>query len=892
MKPPRLASAMLALRVRGPRFAEVQADLEELFTRRASIYGRRYAQRRYWQDVASFWVPLAGVRPGSDLGLTPQKGRMMSAFVFEVRELTRAVRRQPAFFAVASLTLAIGMAAHLSAFGLVDRLLLSPPAHIHDADRVFRLHVDRADRGGSRFLWFQTPFRSYQDLRATPELFASMAAYRSVTASIGTGLQARQITMVFADEHYFPLLGVSAALGRVFVPEENRPPSGAPVVVLGHDFWTTTFGADPGVIGNTVKIGAVTYAVIGVAPRGFTGDNPDRVDAWAPLFAGAYELNPAWTTGLLFRSVNVLTRLTDSTTRERAAADAATVYRRLVDGTPAADPTATVVLAPLNPGRTQQGALNQWGRIALWIEAVALLVFVVALANIVNLQMSRAVQTRREFAVRAALGASRGRLALKLLFEMLLIGVVAGTAAYGLASWSGTALLQVLRPGIPAAGTGGYRLLVLAGVTIVVGALICAAIAALQLRTHGLAERLKSGRGGEGFSRERLRQGLLVTQVVVSALLLIGAGLFLRSVERLGALQFGHDHDRVLVVTMPLRGSGYEPPAIEAFFARAMERVRTLPGVERVAAAQTMPFSPSQSADIFVPDLERLPFDGRAYPTFYTVTPDFFPTMGMTILRGRGFTERDIEAAPRVLVVEEALARTLWPGQDPIGKCVKLAAATSPCREVVGVASNTRRFVGSADGSLRYYVPLPQRLYPATPQALFVRAAGDPVRLIDSVRAALVSLDDALPHAQIRTLHEMSEPDKRPWRLGTTLFVLYGAAALLVASAGVYALLSFMVTQRSREIGVRLALGATPLNALVLVVRQSAGWVLLGLVAGIGVALLSGRFIAPLLFETSPYDPVVFAGTVALLFTIALIASLAPAIRASRVDPNIALRAE
>jgi predicted permease len=373
---------------------------------------------------------------------------------------------------------------------------------------------------------------------------------------------------------------------------------------------------------------------------------------------------------------------------------------------------------------------------------------------------------------------------------------------------------------------------------------------------------------------------------------LIGAGLFLRSVERLGALQFGHDHDRVLVVTMPLRGAGYEPAAIESFFVRAIERVATLPGVERVAAAQTMPFSPSQSADIFVPDLERLPFDGRGYPTFYTVTPDFFSTMGMTVLRGRGFTEGDIEAAPRVLVLEESLARTLWPGQDPIGKCFKLAAATSPCREVVGVVSNTRRFVGTAEGSLRYYVPLPQRLYPATPQALFVRTAGDPSRLIDGVRGALVALDNGLPYAQIRTLAEMSEPDKRPWRLGTTLFVLFGSAALVVASAGVYALLSFMVTQRSREIGVRLALGATPLHALVLVVRQSAGWVVLGLLAGVGMALLLGRFIAPLLFETSPYDPVVFAGTVTLLLTIALAASAAPAIRASRVDPNIALRAE
>lgn len=889
--PPRLASLLLWLRVREPRRSEVRSDLQELFDRRTRVHGSSYAARRYWRDVLSLVRPVSRLQQPARPPHHTGKGSLMSALTFELRELARAVRRQPAFFAIASVTLAIGMAAHLSAFSLVDRLLLASPAHIVDAHRVFRLHVDRDSRG-SRFLWFQTPLRSYEDLRATPGLFASMAAYRAVPTSTGTGLQAREITTVFTDEHYFPLLGASAALGRVFGADENRPPAGTPVVVIGHDFWTSHFAADPAALGRTVKIGAVTYTVIGVMPRGFTGDTPERVDAWAPLYAGAYELNPAWTTSLLFRSVNVLARLAPGTTREATALETASAYRRSVEGTPAADPTATIVLAPLNPGRTQQGTLNQWGRIAVWIEGVALLVLLVALANVVNLQMSRAVQTRREYAVRSALGAGRGRLVLKLLLEMLLIAGIAGAMALTLSWLTAAALLQVLRPGIPADSLATDRLAAVAAITVLAGAAICAMLAGLQLRTTGLAERLKSGRGGDGFSRERLRQGLLVTQVVVSALLLIGAGLFLRSVERLGALQFGHDHERVLVVTTPLRGAGFEPAAIDAFFTRALERLGGVPGVERVAAAQTMPFSPSQSADLFVPDLERLPFDGRAYPTFYTITPDFFSTMGMTVLRGRGFTRDDVEAAPRVLVLEESLARALWPDQDPLGKCIKLAAATSPCREVVGVVSNTRRFVGTADGSLRYYIPLAQRLYPLPPQALFVRASGDPVRLIDSVRGALVSIEGGLPHAQIRTLNEMSDPEKRPWRLGTMLFVVFGAAALLVATAGVYALLSFMVTQRSREIGVRLALGATPWSALLLVVRQSSGWVVIGLVLGTAVALLLGRFIEPMLFETSPYDVTVFVGTAALLGVIALVASLAPAIRASRVDPNTALRVE
>lgn len=239
-----------------------------------------------------------------------------------------------------------------------------------------------------------------------------------------------------------------------------------------------------------------------------------------------------------------------------------------------------------------------------------------------------------------------------------------------------------------------------------------------------------------------------------------------------------------------------------------------------------------------------------------------------------------------------ALAATLWPGQDPIGKCFKLSAADQPCREVMGVTSNTRRFVSSTNASLRYYVPMGQRVVALPPQALFVRAAGGPAALVTPVRAALLRVADNLPSAQIRLLRDLAEPETRPWRLGSTLFIAFGAAALFVATAGVYALLSFIVTQRSREIGVRLALGASPGRTLLMIVRQSLGWVAAGLAAGLAAALAAGRFIEPLLFEASPYDAGVYSATAAVLLFVALVASLAPAIRASRVDPNVTLRAE
>ena len=814
----------------------------------------------------------------------------MSAMLFDLRQVNRSFRRQPAFFVVVTLTLAVGFAAHWVGFTVFDRMLLASPAHVQEADRIVRLHIDRDDRG-TRFLWYQTPYRSYLDLREAMGPFDAMAAYRPSTSSAGYGSDARQIAITYADQHYFPLLGASARLGRVFAADDNRPPTGNPVLVLSDSYWRASFAADPAVLGRTIRVGAITYTVIGVMPRGFVGDAPQPVDAWAPLMTGSHELPATWTTSVLYRSVSVLGRLAPGVSRSTASDQVATTYRRLVEGTEAADVSALAVLASLNPGRAQRGELNQSGRIALWLECVSLLVLLVALANVVNLQMSRAAQQRRELAVRVALGAGRMRIASHVLIETLAICLLAATVAGLLTFWTATPLQQQLLPDVP----GGLDPMRFGGIvilTIVGAAIICALASSLTLRMEAVAERMKTGRGGDGFSRARLRQGLLIGQVVMSVLLLVGAGLFLKSIDELGRLQFGHDKDRVLAITIAMRGAGYTPEAIEGFYDRALRELPSVPGIEAVAAAQTTPFAPSQSANLFLPGKERLPVERQQHPTFYTVTPSFFQTMGMSILRGRGFTDEDRSGAPPVLVLEDALARALFPGEDAIGRCVIVGTPTSPCRTVVGISTNTRRFVTVATGALRYYVPMAQRVFTATPQALFVRAEADPVALMPSVRSGLLRIDSNLPYARMRTLREMAEPDMRPWRLGSTLFVVFGAAALLVATMGVYALLSFMVTQRSREIGVRLALGASPAATLRLVLRQSLGWVVIGLVAGTCIALAAGRLVRPLLFETSPYDPVVFAGSAAVLALVAVTASLAPAVRASRIDPNITLRAE
>ena len=888
-RPPRLARLVLRTLGAADRRDEIDADLADLFERRAEARGRLYAWRRYWADVLS--VALRRRDPDGPPAAGRESFVFPAALAFDARQAVRALARMPSFFALAAVTLAIGFAAHFAAFTVVDRLLLASPPYVAAPETLRRVHVERADIRGGRFLWYQNPYAVYQDFRRHLDPAIDRAAYRISRTSLGGGLDARMVSVAFADGDYFRILGASAAFGRVLTPEDDPAPSGTPVIVLSDSFWRGAFASDPHVLGRTLKLGAKTFTVVGVAPPGFAGDSPEPIDAWAPLHAGAYELAPAWTTNrTIIRTLTMLVRVPDGSSATAVADAIRSVYLRTTEGTPEADPTARVVLAPIEPSRNQDGTLTDAARIALWLQGVAALVLLVAIANVVNLQLSRAVHRRREMAVRLALGAGPARIVSQLAMESAI--VVGGGALAGIAlTWLvAAATSQLLAPGSARAIDSGHFTFVVLG-SCALAALVCTAAGSLHLRGERIADRLRTGRGGDGFSRPTLRQGLLVAQIAISAVLLVGAGLFVRSVHRLAALQFGMEQDRVLTIMVPLRNAGYSNAAIEAFYERALVELRAVPGVESVSAGQSVPFRPSLSTLIALPGTDQLPVSGRTYPTYYAITPEHFTTVGGRILRGRPFLPSDRAGAPPVIIVEQALGEKLWPGQDPVGKCLILGGAGQPCREVVGVASNTRRFVRTADGAMRYYVPLAQRVSQNPPQALLVRTSGDPSALVPAIRAALVAIAPDLPFPEMRTLRELAEPETRQWRLGSTLFVACGAVALFVTSAGVYALLGFIVAQRSREIGVRLALGATPGGTTVLVVRQSLVWALPGIAIGLFAAAAVGQFVQPLLFETSARDVAVFAATAGALLAITIAASAGPARRAARVDPNVALQA-
>jgi predicted permease len=890
IQPPRLATLLLRAFGRRDRRDEIDADLHDLFDQRAAARGRLYAWRRYWLDVLS--VTLR--RRERDSVLVPARNRagLGTAFTFDARQAVRAVRRMPSFFALAGLTLAIGFAAHFAAFTVVDRLLLASPPHVEEPDALRRVHIERADIRGGRFLWYQNPYAVYQDLRAHLDPSIDRAAYRVSRTSLGAGADARLVSVAFADGDYFRILGASASLGRVLSPVDDPAPSGTPVIVLSDGFWRGVFAADPGVLGRTLKLGAKTFTIIGVTPPGFAGDSPEPIDAWAPLHAGAYELPAAWTTNrTIIRTLTVLVRIPAASSAAAVTDSIKNVYLRTIEGTDVADPTARVVLAPIDPSRNQNGTLTDAARIALWLQGVAALVLFVAVANVVNLQLSRAVHRRREMAVRLALGAGPARIVAQLAMESVIVVGGGAVGAIALTWLVAAATTQLLAPGSARSIDIGHFALVVVG-SCALAALICTAAGTLHLRGERIADRLRTGRGGDGFSRPTLRQGLLVAQIAISAILLVGAGLFVRSVDRLGRLQFGMDQDRVLTVMVPLRNAGYSNAAIEVFYERALVELRAVPGVEAVSAGQSVPFRPSLSTLIALPGTDELPVSGRTYPTYYAVTPDHFRTVGGRILRGRAFLPSDRAGAAPVIIVEQALGEKLWPGEDALGKCLILGGAGQPCREVVGVASNTRRFVRTAEGAMRYYVPLSQRISQNPPQALLVRTHGDPAAAAPAIRAALVSIAPDLPFPEMRTLRELAEPETRQWRMGSALFVACGAVALFVTMAGVYALLGFIVAQRSREIGVRLALGATPAGTTALIVRQSLAWAVPGIAIGLFIAAAVAQFVEPLLFETSARDGLVFLAAAGALLAIAAAASAGPAFRAGRVDPNVALQSE
>jgi predicted permease len=534
---------------------------------------------------------------------------------------------------------------------------------------------------------------------------------------------------------------------------------------------------------------------------------------------------------------------------------------------------------------------SQTSKVARWVSGVAIIVLLIACANVANLLLARALRRKREIAVRLALGVSRARLTVQLLIESLTLAALGCIAGLVLAQWGGSVLSAQFLPSAEGISVVDGRTLLFAGACLLLVGLLTGIAPAMHAGRGELTADLKSGAREGTYRRSRTRSALLITQGALSVVLLVGAGLFVRSLSNVQGMRLGYDVDRLLWVTVNERGEKLTDAEKASLRNRLEEEARRIPGIANAARAVTVPFYMSWSETIVVPGIDSArmtklePFHAQAG------SPEFFATMGTRVIRGRNIERSDTKDAPPVMLVSESMARALWPGKDPLGECVRFGSDTMPCTTVVGITEDIRASSDFAeDKRQHHYRPIEQ--VRETRGGLFVRTRGPAEESGEQVRRALQALMPGGSYVTVRPMSEIFGPSIRSWRLGATMFVTFGGLALLLAAVGLYSVIAYNVAQRTHELGVRVAFGAEARDLVRLVFREGMQLTAAGVVIGGVIAFIASRWVGPLLYDVSPTDPLVFTLVGVTLFLVAAIASTVPALRAAKVDPNVALRAE
>ena len=807
----------------------------------------------------------------------------------------RTLVKSPAFTCVAALSLALGIGANTAIFSLVNAALLRP-LPVRDADRLAAIFtVDQRNPGN-----LPLSDLNYQDLRDQNEAFTEMAAFTFAQLNYSAGSESEQIPAQVVTANYFSMLGAEPAPGRGFSADEDK--SSAPVTVISYGFWDRRLGKDANVIGRTLTLNRTPFTIVGVAPKGFTGTLlGGGPDVWVPMATHAIvQPNFDWygeRRGLFLFSVG---RLKPGVTLEQAAANLQTIFSRLeqaypVENTGRSAGAVSMLDARLNPG-------GQGGPVIVQISAILMIVvgivLLIACANIANLLLARASKRRKEIAIRLALGASRVRLLRQLLTESLLLSAIGGSLGVLIAYWTTAALSGADLP-LPIAVDDTMvidgRVLGFTALLAVLTGVLFGLAPAIQASRADVVPVLKNetvpaGAGRHGFlGIFSLRQGLVVAQIALSLLSLIAAGLFLRSLRDAQAVDPGFETDGVLVMTFNLGREGYTPERGQLFYQQVAERAATLPGVQGAAVAQNPPLAGGFLRSIF-PEGQDMTNQERILVQVNSISPGYFAAIGTPLLRGRDFTTSDTTGASSVVVINEVMAERFWPGQEAIGKRFKFFNAPD-FTTVIGVARNAT-YNGVGEDPIPFiYQPLRQNYTPAA--TLHVRAAGNAAGLATHVRRMVQEVDPTLSVFNIRTLEEQVSQSLQPMRFNVIMLTTFGGLALLLASIGLYGVANYSVTQRTREIGVRMALGAQPSSVMKLVLGHGVLLVAIGLGVGLVLAFFATSFVPPaLLLNVQPRDPTTFAITSTLLGAVAMLASYIPARRATRIDPLAALRTE
>ena len=823
---------------------------------------------------------------------------LLNNFRDDLHHAFRGIRRSPAFAATVVITLGLGIGANVAMFGVVDRLMFRPYAYMKDPSTVHRVYLRSDDRGTTRTA-SSHEYTRYVDFRKWTTSFSDYAAFANQSVAVGIGDAAREHRVGQVSATFFDFFDARPVLGRFFTAAEDTTPRGANVIVLGHEFWKREFGG-ANVLGQVLHVGNIPATIIGVAPEGFIGVMDTEPALYIPIttFAGARELPDGQTyfTKYDWGWMSMMVRRKPGVTIEQASTDASQAYRRSweVDRehnprvTPAEIARPHAIVGSMKVSAGPDPSLE--ARTALWVTGVAAIVLLIACANVANLFLARALGRQREIAIRLALGVSRRRLAMQYLTESLTLSLIGCAVGIFVASRGGAAVRGML---ISSGGSldvfTDWRTLGLAiGVALIAGVLAGLAPALLSGRGE-FAKSLKAGAREGTYQRSRTRTLLLVTQGALSVALLVGAALFVRSLDRVKSMSMGYDATRVLHVNRNLRGMQLDDTALVRLRERLLATAQAIPGVERAAFVSTVPFWSTSTRNLTVAGIDSVQRLGSF--TYQTATTDYFDVMGTRILRGRPFTPADRAGAEPVAIVSAGMASVLWPGRDPLGQCLRVDGDTMPCRTIVGVAEDIVQRDVTNDKRYQYYLPIEQ-YRPANGSYLLLRMRGDPATLGEGVRTALQAVMPGQAYVTVRPLREAVDQAQRSWRLGATMFVAFGLLALVVAAIGLYGVIAYNVNQRMHEVGVRMALGARAGDILRLVVGQGLRFATAGIVVGVGLALVAATWLQPLLYKQSARDPMIYVAVSAVLVLVAIIASASPAVRAARVDPTRALRTE
>jgi predicted permease len=812
----------------------------------------------------------------------------------DIRFGLRMLARKPGFTFVAVVTLALGIGANTAIFSVVHSLLFRP-LPVPDAGSLVAV---TASHGES--LPGELSYLDYQELRKLKDTFSDAVAFALSFGRLkAPGSDTERVMLTIVSGNYFSFLGIRAAHGRTLLPEEAERMGAGNVVVLDHGFWQRRFAGDPAVVGRSVELNGSPFTVVGVAPESFPGTvGMLRMDLYVPLTAGS-ALDPNLPKLLENRAealLRVIARLAPGVGLEQARSAAAVLARRLEQEHSATHTGLRLSVFPEPMTRLEPEAASFLPPIAAVFMALVGLVLLIACANVANLLLARASGRVKEVAVRVAVGAGRLRILQQLLTESVLLALLGGAGGLLMAYWA-TELLGSIRVASdlpiqfdvsPSPAVFVFALLV-AGLSGVLAGLV----PALQATRGDLVEALKEGgRSASGSRRNRLRSGLVVVQVAVSMVLLIAAGLFAQSVRNVTRMHLGFETQGRLILALDAELAGLGEERGKAFFRDLLERVRALPGVRSASTAVSVPIDlVSYGTNLYAEGRETRPDESPAL-RYNAVNTDYFLTLGTPIVQGRDFTAQDTESAAGVAIVNEHLAQRLWPGQDPLGRRVSLDSPTGPFLEVVGVAKQGKYNLPGESPQDHVYVPMLQKYH--SQQILHVWAQDDPLALAPAIRDEVRRLAPQMPIYNLRTLQTHIREGKGAvlMQLGGGLVGAFGLIGLVLAAIGLYGVVAYVAGQRTHEIGVRMALGATPGRVLSLVLRYGLLRAFVGIGLGLAAALWFTRLLAGLLVGVSATEPGVFAGIALFLGLVAALASYVPARRACRLDPLVALRHE